>query len=82
MCSIVDNKERITGWRPKKLENNNFEEAIEKAMKETHISLKRAIVELTVYICANGDTEDFRNFINFLIEYQKKIESEENYGKK
>jgi len=42
---MVYNKERITGWIPAKLGNTNFKEVIEKAIKEFHISRKRAIAK-------------------------------------
>ncbi|MFX1499986.1 MAG: hypothetical protein ACFFDH_03375 [Promethearchaeota archaeon] len=64
-------------WTPKNLSNNNFEEAIQKAMKEFKISRKRATLELTVFMCGNGDIEDFRAFINYLIINQNKRITEE-----
>lgn len=47
--------------------NDNFEEVVQKAMKEMDISRKQAIAELAAYMCGHGTIEDFRDFINYLI---------------
>lgn len=53
--------------------NGKFEEAIQKAMKELHISYKKAMGELVVYMCGHGTVEDFKDFINYYIQNQERM---------
>jgi len=53
--------------------NGQFEEAIQKAMKELHISYKKAMGELVVYMCGHGTVEDFKDFINYYIQNQERM---------
>ena len=49
----------------------DFEKAVQKATKELKISRKRAICELTVFMCGFGSTDDFKDFVNYLIKNQE-----------
>ncbi len=48
-----------------------FEKAVQKAMTELNISRKRAICELTIFMCGFGTVDDFKDFVNYLIKNQK-----------
>ena len=51
----------------------NFKKAIQKAMETLNISQKRAICELTVFMCGFGTVDDFKDFVNYLIKNQEKL---------
>lgn len=50
-----------------------FEKAIQEAMAKLNISKKKAICELTVFICGFGTVDDFKDFMNYLIKNQKEL---------
>lgn len=51
--------------------NNDFNRAIDLAMKDLDISKQEAIAHLTMYMCGHGTTEDFKDYINYLIKTQR-----------
>lgn len=51
----------------------DFEKAVQKAMKELNISRKRAMYELTVFMCGFGTIDDFKDFVNYLIKNQNEL---------
>lgn len=53
--------------------NGEFEEAIQKAMKEFGITYKEALTDLLYFMLGNGDTEDFKDFINYFITNQDRM---------
>ncbi|MFX0188706.1 MAG: hypothetical protein ACFE8A_13330 [Candidatus Hodarchaeota archaeon] len=59
-------------WTPKKLENNNFEEAIQKVVSEFGISEKKAASLLMRFMLSHGDIDDFKDFINYFIKNQER----------
>ena len=53
------------------LNEHDFENAVQKAMKEFNVSRKMAISHLLLFMCANGDTEDFREAVNYFLMNQR-----------
>lgn len=60
------------GWNPKPLENNNFEEAIQRAVDELGVSEKKAASELMIFMCSHGTVDQFKDFINYFIKNQER----------
>jgi len=53
--------------------NGQFEEAIQKAMKELGITYTEALTELLYFMLGHGDIEDFKDFINYFILNQDRM---------
>ncbi len=51
--------------------SEDFERAITTAMEVFKISKRKAMNHLMLYMTMNGSVEDFKNYINYNIEYQK-----------
>ena len=47
-----------------------FEECIQKAVKEANISEEKAVGALVEFMLSNGNIDDFKNFVNYLIKNQ------------
>ena len=53
------------------LSEDDFEKAVQKAMEEFGISRKIAISHLLLFMCGNGDTEDFKEAVNYFLKNQR-----------
>lgn len=48
----------------------DYDQLVQKAMKELNISEKKAIAGLMIFMCGHGTIEDFKDFINYFIKKQ------------